>query len=179
LDLTIDELWNSPGFLIRRCQQISTAIFLEEAADYDFSPTQYSALAFIHLQPGIDQSTLGDRIALDRSSVTKCVERLEKRAFIRREVDPADRRARRLYSTDDGAVMLKKLAAAAERTRKRVMKPLAADEQGAFLDTLKRLGDALNDQSRAPMQHCQAMLAAQAAAAGNHATSLRQQETAE
>ncbi len=151
MELTIEELWNSPGFLIRRCQQITTAIFLEEAAEYDFSPTQYSALAVIHLQPGIDQSSLGERVALDRSSVTKCVERLEKRNFIERAVCSADRRARRLYPTPEGKEMLAKLVAAAERTRQRIIEPIPVDQRQPLFDVLKHLGDALNDQSRAPM----------------------------
>ncbi|MDE1156959.1 MAG: MarR family winged helix-turn-helix transcriptional regulator [Neorhizobium sp.] len=152
LVLTTDDLWHSPGFLIRRCQQITTAIFLEEASAYDFSPTQYSALAFIVMQPGVDQSTLGDCTALDRSSVTKCVERLEQRNFIKREICQADRRARRLYPTTEGEAMLVDLAAAADRARCRILAPLKPEERDTFLSTLQHLGDALNDQSRAPMQ---------------------------
>ncbi|WP_168879818.1 MarR family winged helix-turn-helix transcriptional regulator [Rhizobium sp. P28RR-XV] len=151
MQLSTDEILGAPGFLIRRCQQIATAIFLEEAAEFDFSPTQYAALAFIHLQSGLDQSTLGERIACDRSSVTKCVERLEERNLIRREISPVDKRARLLYSTPDGAAMLEKLVVAARRSQARVAAPLGEEQSKKLFKLLKELGDALNDSSRAPV----------------------------
>ncbi|WP_353622913.1 MarR family transcriptional regulator [Aliirhizobium terrae] len=36
----------------------------------------------MQIEPGIHQNMLGERIALDRSSVTKCVENLEARGMI-------------------------------------------------------------------------------------------------
>ncbi|MBM7046295.1 MarR family winged helix-turn-helix transcriptional regulator [Rhizobium lusitanum] len=144
----------APGFLIRRCHQISVAIFMEEAAELDMSPTQFSALSLIALEPGADQSTLGERIALDRSSVTKCVERLEKRGLIRREVDPADKRARKLYASQEGREMLEKATAAAGRARARLLAPLSEKEGSQLLALLKQLGDTLNTCSRVPVIEC-------------------------
>jgi DNA-binding MarR family transcriptional regulator len=107
---------------------VALTLFGEETVGLDFSPTQYSALAFVYIEPGIHQNVLGERIALDRSSVTKCVEILEDRVLIRREVDRSDRRARRLFITPEGEKALEIVHAAALRARVRLEDRIGKNE---------------------------------------------------
>lgn len=134
--VTANEILHSHGILLRRCQQVALAMFAQEAGELGFSPTQYSALAFTYIEPGIHQNVLGEYIALDRSSVTKCVEGLESRGFIRREVDRSDKRARLLYITPQGEEMLKQVSAAARRARKRFQDSIGEAEFAGLLDGL-------------------------------------------
>jgi DNA-binding MarR family transcriptional regulator len=145
---TADEMANTHGILLRRCQQVALALFTEEATEFDFSPTQYSALSFIHKEPGIQQNALGERIALDRSSVTKCVEGLERRGLIRREVDKKDKRARRLFVTPRGKAMLENLKEAAIRARQRITHALGDERFTSFLESLKEFSGILSDEKR-------------------------------
>lgn len=142
---TADEMLNTHGILLRRCQQVALAIFTEEAIQFDVTPTQYSALAFIYNEPGIQQNVLGDRIALDRSSVTKCVEGLETRGLIRRQVDQKDKRARMMYITPDGEAMLKDVSAAARRARHRIECKLGGSGFSNFIDGLKAFSSILDE----------------------------------
>lgn len=142
---TADEMLNTHGILLRRCQQVALAIFTEEAIQFDVTPTQYSALAFIYNEPGIQQNVLGDRIALDRSSVTKCVEGLETRGLIRRQVDQKDKRARMMYITPDGEAMLKDVSAAARRARHRIERKLGGSGFSNFIDGLKAFSSILDE----------------------------------
>lgn len=143
--VTAHEILHSHGILLRRCQQVALAMFTQEAGELGFSPTQYSALAFAHIEPGIHQNVLGERIALDRSSVTKCLEGLENRGFIRREVDPKDKRARLLHITPEGEEMLKQVSAAARRARKRFHAALGEAEFGQLMDQLSAFGHVLDE----------------------------------
>ncbi len=145
---TADEMANTHGILLRRCQQVALALFTEEATKFDFSPTQYSALSFIHNEPGIQQNALGERIALDRSSVTKCVEGLERRGLIRREVDKKDKRARRLFVTPKGKAMLENVSEAATRARQRIKQALGDAGFASFLESLKAFSGILRDEKR-------------------------------
>jgi MarR family transcriptional regulator, lower aerobic nicotinate degradation pathway regulator len=142
--LTADFMLNTHGILLRRCQQVALAIFTDEAAHLGFSPTQFSALAFIDIEPGIHQNTLGEKIALDRSSVTKCVEILEERGLIRREVDRKDKRARLLYITEDGQGVLNEVGAAAARARARIEGVMGAEEFATFLKSMKAFSSILD-----------------------------------
>lgn len=145
--LTADWMLNTHGILLRRCQQVALALFTEEAAELGFSPTQFSALAFIQIEPGIHQNMLGERIALDRSSVTKCVENLEARGMIRREVDKNDKRARLLYITADGETMLEQVAAAAARARARIEQSLGQERFLNFVEDMKAFSSILDKES--------------------------------
>jgi DNA-binding MarR family transcriptional regulator len=141
-----------PGFLIRRCNQVAMAIFMEETADYDLTPAQYGALALIAAEPGLDQTRLTERSALDRSSTTKCVEKLEERGAIRREIDSADKRARCLYPTKAGLALLDTVEEAVARSQKRVLAPLGSERARQFLAMLEEVASAHNTSSRVPMK---------------------------
>ncbi|WP_442981249.1 MarR family winged helix-turn-helix transcriptional regulator [Rhizobium sp. S152] len=145
------DVWAAPGFLIRRCHQIATGIFLEEAKAEDLTPVQFAALAFVHFEPEIDQRTLGEMIALDRSSVTKCIDRLERRGFIHRKVSPSDKRARLLTLTPLGASALSDVSKAANRTRTRIETSFGAEKLAQLSTLLAEFADALNSTSRAPL----------------------------
>lgn len=134
--LTAAHMLNTHGILLRRCQQVALGIFTEEAEDVGFSPTQFSALAFVQIEPGIQQNMLGERIALDRSSVTKCVEILEARELITRTVDPSDKRARLLHITPAGIEVLDQLTKAAARARARIEASMGKDQFQAFLKSM-------------------------------------------
>jgi hypothetical protein len=56
---SIDSLiYDKPGHLIRRLQQIAVALFMAETKKFDITPVQYAALLAIDLHPGIDQTAL-------------------------------------------------------------------------------------------------------------------------
>lgn len=145
--VTAEHMVNTHGILLRRCQQVALALFTEEAAEFGFSPTQYSALAFAYIEPGIQQNALGERIALDRSSVTKCVEILENRGLIRREVDRQDRRARLLFITPEGEKVLETVHEAALRARKRIHDAIGEERFLNFLKDMKAFSTILDEKT--------------------------------
>ena len=110
------DLYLTPGHLIRRCQQIAVAIFMEETAASNITPPQFAALAALAEHPGIDQRRLADAIAFDRSTIGDLVARLESRGLVTRTVGD-DRRTKRLALTPAGDDLLQTLEAAVARTR--------------------------------------------------------------
>ncbi|MGE7369171.1 MarR family winged helix-turn-helix transcriptional regulator [Neorhizobium sp. NPDC001467] len=145
--VTAEHMLNTHGILLRRCQQVALALFSEQAAEHGFSPTQYSALAFTYIEPGIQQNVLGERIALDRSSVTKCVEILERDGLIRRDVDRNDRRARMLYITPEGEKVLQTVHDAALRARSRIYATIGKERFQNFLEDMKAFSAILDERS--------------------------------
>lgn len=150
--LTTAEIQNLPGFLLRRCNQSSMAIFLQETAGLDLTPAQFGALALIAAEPGMDQTRLTDRLALDRSSVTKCVERLEARGLIRREVQPSDKRARLLFVSEAGYALLDATEAHVQRAQAAILAPLGPERAALFVSMLHALTTAHNELSRVPLR---------------------------
>jgi DNA-binding MarR family transcriptional regulator len=148
-----NQLYAKPGHLIRRCQQIAVALFIEEAsaAGFDVTPVQYAALVAIQDNPGIEATTLSALIAYDRSTLGDVIERLVGKALIARTPDTTDRRVKRLSVTRAGARLTASIEPAVERAQARILAPLAASDRRRFLALLAQLVDINNVHSRAPL----------------------------
>ncbi|MET0278596.1 MAG: MarR family transcriptional regulator, partial [Pseudorhodoplanes sp.] len=73
------DLAHRPGFLIRRLHQIHTALFIEECADFNVTPVQYSVLTAIAEQSAMEQARLAQEVGVDRATLANVVARLEVR----------------------------------------------------------------------------------------------------
>jgi DNA-binding MarR family transcriptional regulator len=142
-------IYSRPGHLVRRLQQIAVAIFMEETKGFNITPVQYSALLAVDLHPGIDQTTLVNTIAFDRSTIGNVVTRLEEKNWIRRAA--GGRRRKCLTITPEGRSVLRKIDATVDRVQKLLLAPLRADERPVFVNMLERLVNLNNARSRAPL----------------------------
>jgi DNA-binding MarR family transcriptional regulator len=150
--MTLNKIYAKPGHLIRRCQQIAVALFIEEtsASGFDITPVQYAALVAIDAHPGIEATTLSALIAFDRSTLGDVIERLVSKRLVERAPDPEDRRVKRLSATREGARVLAAIEPAVERAQARILAPLAAADRKRFLTLLAQLVAINNHHSRAP-----------------------------
>ncbi len=134
---SLQDLYNRPGFLLKRCHQVSMAIFLEECREYNITQSQYGCLRALHEFPGIDQIALGRLVGLDRSTSGLVIKTLSERGLIDRVVNRSDKRRMRLKLSADGERMLRDIAPAASRAQKRVLSGLPASSQSMFLELLE------------------------------------------
>lgn len=139
-----------PGFAIRRLHQISVGIFLQEVGESGVTPVQYAALQRVGNQPGIDQRTLANGIALDTSTTAGVVDRLEARGWMARRTSPEDRRARQLFLTPQGEAALAETVPAMLRTQEQILAPLTPAQRKEFMRLLNLLVEENNTLSRAP-----------------------------
>ena len=135
-------LYDEPGHLIRRAQQIAVSKF-HEVHGRHVTPIQYAILRTLHETPGVDQVTLAQLIALDTSSTADIATRLEAKGWILREVLP--RRQRRLSLTPAGEAVLLEMRPGIEAMYVGMMDSLDAAEQREFMRLLGKFVH-LNDQ---------------------------------
>lgn len=143
------DLYDQPGHLIRRAQQIAVSMF-RETMDAEITPVQFAVLRMLKESPGIDQVTLAGLVALDKSTTADIAVRLEKRGLIHREV--AARRQRCLSLTPEGESALAATVTSVHLLRDRMLSSLSPAEQDEFIRLLKKFVHINNDQSRAPLQ---------------------------
>jgi DNA-binding MarR family transcriptional regulator len=105
----LPDFHSAPGHLFRRGRQLHDALWLMHVDD-TLTPLQYAVLTALELEPGIDQRTLGDRIALDKSTIGDLLARLGNRGLIERRSDDRDGRRRLLEVTDAGREVLYRAA---------------------------------------------------------------------
>ena len=98
-----------PGYLIRRLHQIHVALFQEKCAAFEITPLQYSLLTALAKRGTADQTTLAADIALDRTTTTGALKRLQSRRFVDRAIARHDRRSQTCRLTRAGAALLRKM----------------------------------------------------------------------
>lgn len=150
----VNAIYDMPGHLIRRFQQIAVAIFHGEVSEAgsDLTPVQYAALTTVAARPGIDQATLAGLIAYDRATIGGVVDRLVQKNLLAREINEKDRRAHVLLVTEDGRRLIETITPAVENAQRLMLQGLDETEKADFLRLLAKALDAVNDLSRAPLK---------------------------
>jgi DNA-binding MarR family transcriptional regulator len=130
---------HAPGHLIRRAHQLAVAIFMDETADFEITPVQFAILNALIDTPGEDQVTLAGRVAFDAATSGSVIGRLELRGWIRREVDPLDKRRKLLWVTPAGVEAADHMKRIVTRVQARILAPLEAPEQAQLVALLAKL----------------------------------------
>lgn len=101
-DNDIGDIAEIVGFHIRLAHVAVYRHFSEAFVDLDLTQKQVSALWLVNDHPGISQIEVGRRLRMDRATTMTIVNRLQERAFLRRERSDSDGRKQALYLTDVG-----------------------------------------------------------------------------
>src|SRR5215470_2402197 len=140
------EVYDEPGHLIRRAQQIAVSMF-HSTMGHGVTPIQYCVLRVLQSHPGIDQVTLARYCALDTSTAADLAVRLEERGLVRRMMPMKSKRFRLLHLTTEGTALLKKLVPLGHVLNRRLLLPLNKEEQRIFLSLLKKFVHLNNKKS--------------------------------
>jgi MarR family transcriptional regulator, temperature-dependent positive regulator of motility len=144
------DVYDEPGHLIRRAQQIAVSMFHSTMRN-GVTPIQYCVLRVLQDHPGIDQVTLARLCALDTSTAADLAVRLEERGLVRRMMPMKSKRYRLLHLTPEGAEMVRRLIPSAYVLSRRLLGALHTKERKVFLRLLKKFVHLNNQESRAPL----------------------------
>jgi DNA-binding MarR family transcriptional regulator len=144
-------LQERPGFLIRRLHQIHVALFMEECAEANITPVQYSILSALDHMGTAEQIVLSRAVGLDTTNVADVLARLERQKLVKRRVSQQDKRMKVVTLTDAGRALLKRIDASAARAHERTLAPLKPKERARFMRDLSKLVAFNNDISRTPV----------------------------
>lgn len=138
------DIEKSIGFLLSKGCQRAWAILREEIEQYDLTPPQFALLAFLWQQDGLTQVELSEKGQIDRSTIGGLIDRLERNGLLERRQHPQDRRAYRIYLTEQGKAMESALSACAERSLKKFTSGLNEHE----VKELRRMLEILRGERR-------------------------------
>lgn len=148
----LSEASKLPGNLLRRCHQISVAIFLRKCEAFHLTQLQYIILCALEEHGAIDQITLGGHTALDRNTVAVVVRKLEERGLVNRSRNPEDRRSMLVSLTDEGRRLRHAAEPAVDEVQAELLAPLDDNEKGALCRLLQTVADENNHLSRVPVR---------------------------
>lgn len=138
------DIEKSIGFLLSKAYQRAWATLREEIEPYDLTPPQFALLSFLWQQDGLTQVELSEKGQIDRSTLGGLIDRLERNGLLERRQHPQDRRAYRIYLTEQGKAMESTLSACAERSLKKFTAGLNDDE----IKELRRMLEILRGERR-------------------------------
>jgi DNA-binding MarR family transcriptional regulator len=114
------------------------------------TPLQYSLLSALAARGTADQTSLAADIALDRTTTTGALKRLEARKLVERPVSDDDRRARICRLTPAGVTLLDKIETAAREAHRATLGNLTKAEQTAFIAMMQRIVAANGNRNAVP-----------------------------
>src|SRR5260370_3300951 len=138
-----------PGFLIRRLHQIHVALFQKRCAAFELALLQYSLLSALAKRGTADQTTLAADVALDRTTTTGALKRLQLRKFVERSIHHRDRRAQLCRLTKKGAALLRRMQKAARAAHLETVADLSKADQKRFIAMMQRIVAASSDHDEA------------------------------
>lgn len=129
------------GFHIRLAHGAVYRHFTETFVDLDLTQKQVSVLWLIDEHPGISQIEVGRRLSMDRATTMTIVNRLQDRAYLRRERSASDGRKQALHLTPEGNDALRAAKAAIREHEAWLKGRFSAAEVEKLVEMLVRIHD--------------------------------------
>lgn len=139
----------SLGFLLHDVSRLLRKRFDRRARTIGLTRAQWSVLAHLFRNEGINQAALADILEIEPITLVHQLDRLEEAGWIERRLDAADRRVRLLHITPSGRKILDKMHELGAETRAEALAGIGAAEHEALIDTLLKLKANLSERESA------------------------------
>ena len=106
--------------------------------------TQYVALKRLAQCSPLSPSELAEALGHDAGAMTRVLDGLEEKGYVRRAPNPDDRRCVRVIPTEAGTALWSRMRGCGERTLARALRDLSETERDALRDLLKRIVESLS-----------------------------------
>ncbi|MEV6781241.1 MarR family winged helix-turn-helix transcriptional regulator [Streptomyces sp. NPDC051098] len=118
--------------------------------DLPGGPRGYFILAAAVRGEAGSQRSLADRLGIDRTMMTYLLDDLEKDGLVERQLDPADRRSRKIVATDRGSDLWDGLHAKVDSIDTLLLSALPEESQGEFREMLFAIARQVNLTEQRP-----------------------------
>lgn len=124
--------------LVRRAGQHSSVCWAH-CVDTGLSAVQYAILVVLAEETTCDQQTLGHRAGFDKATGTYVIDRMTKSGLLHVEVDPENRRRKRVSMTPDGMAMMAQMVEQARNAEKMITAALSEQDSADLKRLLSKL----------------------------------------
>lgn len=139
----------SLGFLTGMASRLLNNLLVTRfrEADVDMTAEQWGAILLVLNDDAMTQGQLGERLCLEKSSVSRLVDGLERRGWIARTTDREDARKRLLAPTPKALEAAESCATIARAVVTEAQQGMTADEKRACQSLLSRIIKNLSEQT--------------------------------
>ena len=114
-------------------------------AGFDLSAPQVILLAHIEEAEGINQQTLTNHLARDKTAITRCIDSLEEKNLVVRVPDKTDRRQNMIYLTQKGKEAVPELIKMAQKTDAEAIQGIPPQEVDTIKEVLRKIQKNLTE----------------------------------
>lgn len=138
---TVDnyQLEDSIGWLTNQVKVVLSASLNSELADLGISYAQWRVLMRIYSEQGVTAAELCRCMESDTGSMTRMVDRLEEKGFLRRVRSDVDRRVVKLELTDAGRALVPAMLDAVVTVLNHHLRDFTPDEVKSLKSLLRRM----------------------------------------
>ncbi len=127
------------GYNARRTALAVIEVFLEEMAQYDFRPVDFSVASLIARNPGITSRQLCAVLGMLPPNLVGLIRQLEQRGLIARQPHATDRRATGLHATPQGLALIRRAEGTAQALELRVANALTDSQRKTLITLLQKV----------------------------------------
>ncbi|MFN3453566.1 MAG: MarR family winged helix-turn-helix transcriptional regulator [Pseudobdellovibrio sp.] len=127
------------GYLLHRIQTSYRSKLDQRFSSLKFQGHHFAVLSIITQTPTITHNQISEETGIDKASMVKIIDHLEKLKLITRKESPIDRRVKNITATQKGVKVQKQASDDRMDFEKDFLNVLSEDEKKHFKDTLLKL----------------------------------------
>jgi MarR family transcriptional regulator for hemolysin len=131
-----EDLSRNFGFILNDVARLMRTTFDRRVKSLGLTRSQWWVLNHLFRNDGATQSELADILEVKKATLGRLLDRMEQKGWIRREGHVGDRRAKRVFLTDEVEPALTAMRTAAAEVRRDALSGLPAPQQEQFVDAL-------------------------------------------
>lgn len=131
-----EDLSRNFGFILNDVARLMRTTFDRRVKSLGLTRSQWWVLNHLFRNDGVTQSELADILDVKKATLGRLLDRMEQKGWIRRESHAGDRRAKRVFLTEEVEPAIKAMRAAAAEVRRDALAGLPVARQEQFVDAL-------------------------------------------
>ncbi|MGH1440632.1 MAG: MarR family winged helix-turn-helix transcriptional regulator [Cellvibrionaceae bacterium] len=146
------KLQNSFAFWIHRLNNLLQEQFNQALKEYELTWPQWMLLNALS-DDGINTpAAIAEQLGVDRSGITRLLDRLETKEYVEREHDKLDRRSVKLHITSKGKKLMSTINSLAYQHQEKFLEELHLSERRGFKKELQKMLKTCGVDSQATWQ---------------------------
>ncbi len=131
-----EDLSRNFGFILNDVARLLRTTYDRRMKVLGLTRSQWWVLTHLYRNDGVTQSELAEILEIEKPTLGRLLDRLEANGWVRREEHAVDRRAKRVFLTEEVGPAMKSMRVAAAELRRDALEGLSPEQQSQFVDTL-------------------------------------------
>ncbi len=132
-----DPLSRNLEFLLTDVARLITREYDRRIRDLNLTRSQWWVLVYLIRYDGVNQTELADLLDIGKVALGGLLDRLESKGWVQRRPDPHDRRAKRVYATDDARPLIQEMTERARVMHRQLTQNMPKEKQDTFVGLLQ------------------------------------------